>query len=110
MASTPKRPGRAPGFTGGVLPRAPAALRQTGPGRHRATDRYPPGPHPGAPLPQGPAGAALAQDRGDPRPAQEDGRGARPGASRLPRAEAGTEAKANTVEIGASHSLLLPWV
>src|SRR5512135_3838387 len=80
--------------TRGVLPRAPAALRQAGPGRHRATDRYLPGPHPGAPLPQGPDGAALAQDRGDPRPAQEDGRGARPGASRLPRAEAGTEAEA----------------
>src|SRR5918993_1369717 len=72
LASAPERPGRAPGIAAGVLLEAPGPFRQAGPGRHRAADRRPPGPQPGPPLPQGPAGAALAQDQRDPRPAPED--------------------------------------
>src|SRR5512135_2739703 len=90
MASAPERTGRAPGLPGGVLPEATGPLRQAGPGYHRAADRPSQEPQPGPPLPQGPAGAAVAQDRGDPRPSQEDGRGARPRAGCLRAGEVGT--------------------
>src|SRR5512142_2081024 len=102
VASSRERLGRARVLAGGHFPGAPTSLHQASPGHDRAANRCPQGSDPGPPLPQGPAGTALAQDRGDPRPTEEDGRGARTGAGHLPEGAARATAEAGAPRPEAS--------